>query len=368
MRTDLGFYRARVAWVLGVSGCCALAAASCGPKSTTAGLLVAPTASAGASDAAAPTGDGGSDAASLYRPLPEEQHATRGQSCDREVTCTPELDEAPSWSYPPPFGKCGTTPNSKDDEGTFSQAETVDRRKSEGDACCYVKLDCGGSRGRGRPRRQSPVVIPGRQRRGAAPDDAPGGKWTTMARMEQASIEAFLDFEADLRAHGAPEALCDRARAAAREEASHAKLCRALAARDGEDAAAAPTPRLAPPGEASLQELVWSTFLDGCVNEQLAAASLREAAARASSEEERCILHQIADEEQGHAELSWAALGWAVATKPGARDALRSALAALRLRGAPVDVLLLDERTGASLAHAMLESVVMPAAYALIAA
>ena len=117
-----------------------------------------------------------------------------------------------------------------------------------------------------------------------------------------------------------------------------------------------------------MDELVSSIFLDGCVNEQLAAASLKEAAARASSEEERCILQQIANEEQGHAELSWAALRWAVGAKPGARDALRSALATLRLRGAPVDDLLLDDATGSTLARAMVEGVVMPAAYALLTA
>ena len=189
-----------------------------------------------------------------------------------------------------------------------------------------------------------------------------------MARMELGSVEAFLDFEADLRAHGAPQPLRDAARAAARDEASHAKLCLRLAARDGEAASVAPPPRLVSVGRISLEALVASTFLDGCVNEQLAAASLREAAAHASSEEERCILQRISDEEQGHAELSWAALRWAVAEKPGAREALRSALDVLRKRGAPTDDLLLDERTGASVAHAMLECVVMPAAYALIAA
>ena len=371
MRTDLRFYRARVASVLGVGGCCAVVFAACEPKSTTAGLLVVPTATATAwVDGAAPMTDGGTDATGLmYRPLPEEQHAARGQTCDREVTCAPALDVAPTWSYPPPFDRCGTKPNAKEGEGTFSQDETVDRRKAEPDACCYVKLDCGGSRGRGHGQVH---VVPGRPRRGAAPDEdaAPCGKWTAMARMERSSVEAFLDFEADLRAHGAPPAHASAALAAAEDERSHATLCLALAARAGEDAAPAAAPverpeRFAP---ASLDELVRSTFLDGCVNEQLAAASLHEAAARASSDEERCILQHIADEEQGHAELSWATLRWAVGAKPGARDALRAALCTLRLRGAPADVLLLDEVTGPALALAMLEGVVVPAAYALLTA
>ena len=371
MRTDLSFYRARIACVLGLGGCCALAFAACEPKSTTAGLLVAPTASPVASGgAAAASGDGGTDGAGgLYRPLPDEEHATQGQSCDREVTCTPALDVAPSWSYPPPYEKCGVTPNAKEGEGTFSQRETVGRRKDEADACCYVKLDCGGSRGRGRGHGQI-RAIPGRPRRGEAPDDgaAPCGKWTAMARMERASVAAFLDFEADLLAHGAPQALTRAAHAAAEEEASHARLCLGLAARDGEATDAAPRTASSRPKVASMDELVSSIFLDGCVNEQLAAASLKEAAARASSEEERCILQQIANEEQGHAELSWAALRWAVGAKPGARDALRSALATLRLRGAPVDDLLLDDATGSTLARAMVEGVVMPAAYALLTA
>jgi len=369
MRTLLSHYRARIAWVLGVSGCCAAAAAACEPKSPTAGLLVAPTATATSGDAATvPVGDAGSDATGLaYRPLPEEPHGSRGQSCDRDVTCTSALDEAPVWPYPPPFGSCGTAPSGgRDGDGTFSQAETTDRRKVEADACCYVKLDCGGSRGV-RRKNYAPVV-PGRPGRGEAPDLTAAGKWTAMARMELTAVEAFLDYEADLRAHGAPQMLLDAARKAAKEEVSHARLCLLLATRDREDTSAARPPRHVPVGRASLDELVACTFLDGCVNEQLAAASLRAAAEGTSNEEEREILLRIAEDEQGHAELSWAVLRWALRAKAGAREALRAALATLRDRGAPIDDLLLDPESGASLAYGMLESVVMPAAYALIAA
>lgn len=158
MRAPVSHYRTRIAWVLGVSGCCAVAAAACEPRRTTAGLLVAPTTSATSGDAAAaPAGDGGSDAALAYRPLPEEPHGSRGQRCDRDVTCTPGLDEAPTWPFPPPFANCGSMPSGgREGDGTFSQAETNDRRKLEADVCCYVKLDCSGSRGT--PRKRAPAA------------------------------------------------------------------------------------------------------------------------------------------------------------------------------------------------------------------
>lgn len=153
MRTppDVSFYRARIAWVLGVSGYCAMGA--CAPTSTTTGFLVAPMASAPVRADAAAEGDAGTEGGVMsYRPLPD---APRGSQDDCDVTCTPELDEAPVWSYPPPFEKCGTTPNARSGEGSFSPSDTLDRRKTERDACCYVDADCGSSRG-GRGRRRVP--------------------------------------------------------------------------------------------------------------------------------------------------------------------------------------------------------------------
>src|SRR5690606_15796747 len=55
------------------------------------------------------------------------------------------------------------------------------------------------------------------------------------ARLEAASVVAFLELADDLEAHGAPSDLVLWARRAAQEETRHARLCAGLARRYGAD-------------------------------------------------------------------------------------------------------------------------------------
>ena len=147
-------------------------------------------------------------------------------------------------------------------------------------------------------------------------------RWLDDAREEAASVPAFLMLARDLDRLGAHRLAC-RARVAAREEVTHARLCNALAGRDLGRRVRALPPCLVPT-DTDVTRLVLESWLDGCVGEGTAAreASLEHATTR--DPEVRATLAQIAHDEASHAELAWAVLAHLV---PSASRATRDALA-----------------------------------------
>lgn len=159
--------------------------------------------------------------------------------------------------------------------------------------------------------------------------------WAKTAQMEHASIAAFSALSLRLLALGAPAELVARTHAAALDEIRHAQLAFALAsAYAGEPLAPATfadAGRLAITG--TLAELALETFVDGCLNETVAALEAGVAAERAEDPVVASALRAIADDETRHAELAWAIVAWCVRAQPALAGELRAACA--RLAGDP---------------------------------
>jgi hypothetical protein len=125
---------------------------------------------------------------------------------------------------------------------------------------------------------------------------------------------------------------------------------------------------------ASLVDFALGTFRDGCVAETAAALCAHEAALRARDPVVRGVLDAIADDEQRHAELAWAAVAWAVRSGGAAVvRALRAELSLLPATSSPLEdgELAPYGRLGADAERTVLErvveSVVRPCAGALFA-
>lgn len=184
--------------------------------------------------------------------------------------------------------------------------------------CCYT-----GPNHAGRPLRMagrtSPVRAPlalvrerGRRARMRDGDEATRAQifahWAQEASAECASIPAFLALARDLKMAGAPRGLIDAALRAAREEATHTKLCTALANRHASNPIVPCTPAtpvsIDVDRESLLRRLALESFWDGSVAEGAAAAVARRSAPVARDEVTRLALQTIARDETNHAELA----------------------------------------------------------------
>ena len=141
------------------------------------------------------------------------------------------------------------------------------------------------------------------------PEEALAAFWAEQARDEHVSVAAFERFARQLQALGAPAHLVHRARTAVSEEARHAAGALALSERFGGHAV---LPDVGDPGDTTdLVRFAVETFVDGCLNETLAAAvaiAQREAATDAAVQQH---LDEVIADETGHAELAWATVAWA---------------------------------------------------------
>jgi hypothetical protein len=224
---------------------------------------------------------------------------------------------------------------------------------------CQHPLYCDGRRFAGLRRAPGAVRIRGQggSRPPATPprhEDAVAGAWLARAAHDEAaSVTAFRRLAAELRAHGAPAALVEAARAAARDEARHARLTRRLARARG----AAPPPvrarRARPRG---LTAFAVENAVEGCVNETWAAAVVLHQAVAAAEPEVRAALAEIAADEIRHAELAHAVHAWAWERldAPGRARVRRARAAAVaRLTEARYPAVLgLPDAVGAATLHA----------------
>jgi hypothetical protein len=232
--------------------------------------------------------------------------------------------------------------------GALNVETTRDERQSfRGDVCCYEwRRFCGGGR---LLRREGRAIVPETVERGptrtarstvysasiaalSLGDRARlAAHWAREASFEHASIASFADAIADLTALRAPASLIDATRAAARDEARHARALYALASAL---AGVELRPRRAPIASASAKDLVSfarALFVEACVNETIAAAQLREAInARELEPTVREVLRGVVEDELVHMELAWRTLAWCVVEGGDAvRDAIEEELGAL---------------------------------------
>jgi hypothetical protein len=194
--------------------------------------------------------------------------------------------------------------------------------------CCYVLTE--GPPGCGRP-----LVIDGEVRvaslahgagstleSAAAEASVPaalaraiGREWLRDALLEHASVAAFASFSLSLMAVGAPVALLAESQQASLDEIEHARACFAIADRYlGERHHAGPLDLSGLHVTTTLEEVAVRTFLDGCVEETIAALTARAQLDVARDGEVRDALERIVEDETRHAELGWKFVAWAVAT------------------------------------------------------
>ena len=161
--------------------------------------------------------------------------------------------------------------------------------------------------------------------------------WLDRARLEWASVPAFLELVEQLAVCGAPPDLIARSRAAAADELRHTISCGELAATLGDlhlvalDPPCTTPPRAPLRGTAGLVRLAVESFVDGCLGEGAAADQAASEAAAASSAEVAAAQRAIATDEARHAALAWDIVTWAqAADRVASGAALRAAVADAR--------------------------------------
>jgi hypothetical protein len=158
--------------------------------------------------------------------------------------------------------------------------------------------------------------------------------WSERAADECASVPAFLQLALELTELGAPLALVARAVQAAEEELDHTRAAARLAEHFGGQPLLLAPPlfrtrgNLPRPG--ALRRLAREAWLDGCLNEGLAAALAAAEARDASCHEESQVAARIAREEASHAALAFDVLGFALREVPDLASELRMPAVALR--------------------------------------
>jgi hypothetical protein len=165
-------------------------------------------------------------------------------------------------------------------------------------------------------------------------DSPPAGRYLAQAaRLEAASVYAFLDIERELAAHGAPSHLVDAARCAAEDEVRHARMTAGLARRFG--ARRVERPQVDSTSPRDLEGLLLDNAIEGCVRETYGAAVGVWQAENAVDPVVAKCMRQIAEDELRHAELAWAIAAWfepklSASSRRRIREARRAAITELR--------------------------------------
>jgi hypothetical protein len=137
--------------------------------------------------------------------------------------------------------------------------------------------------------------------------------WADVAAAEHGSVAAFAKLTLELLGFGAPAELVSAAQRACAEEVRHARDAYSFAS---VIAGAGVQPGPLDVGEMSLEtNLVYfacSAFVEGCIDETLAALEADEAARVAREPAIARALEAVAQDEARHAELSWRVVAWAI--------------------------------------------------------
>jgi hypothetical protein len=293
--------------------------------------------------ASAPT-DSDSDAA-VWTPTPRTPVAVGNPNpalprCPSGQFCTTEPSKLdPKTAAPAPYAKCALTSQSADDKNlpaglrrrstSFSTDLTATERAKTPNACCYTwVIPCPGGRAfRDATGTPSVARIASRDDWSAAigslalADLSPSERaslaehWTSEAAFEHASVASFAQLTLDLMKVGAPPDLLAATQRAALDEIEHARIAFALAAAYGGTTPVGPAALAAMPGSCrSLADLARLTFIDACVGESVASATLADKARNASDPVLRDLLASMAEDEERHAELAWRIVAWALSS------------------------------------------------------
>jgi hypothetical protein len=142
---------------------------------------------------------------------------------------------------------------------------------------------------------------------GSAWNLAAGAHFAHVAQLELAAVAAFAEIERALAAHGAPQHLLERCRAARRDEVRHAALMTELACRYG----VAPEPvRFVPKASHTLLELALENAREGTSRELFGAALAAWQSRAADAGDTRARYAEIARDEAEHAQLSRDLAAW----------------------------------------------------------
>lgn len=153
-----------------------------------------------------------------------------------------------------------------------------------------------------------------------------GDYFADMAAMETAAITAFRYLARELEAYQAPAELIRLAKTAIIEETGHAQLAGLLSQACD---TAVPHVEVADFQLRSLFEIALENAVEGCVNETFAAACGLWQHEQAGLEVFRAVIGHIAEEEIGHAALSWAIHEWVMPQLTASQQAhIRQAQAA----------------------------------------
>jgi hypothetical protein len=140
--------------------------------------------------------------------------------------------------------------------------------------------------------------------------DGAGAWLATRARLEELSIAGVARLARELEIYGAPIALVQGAREAARNEARHALAMRRLARRAGNGCHA-----IAPSEERgtrarTILEIAIANVIEGCVHETYGALLATWQAMHAEDTEVKATMETIADDATAHAALAWEVRTW----------------------------------------------------------
>jgi hypothetical protein len=159
---------------------------------------------------------------------------------------------------------------------------------------CYAQCGLG--------RRPAGMMRP-RRRRGSLP----GRYFAAAARLEAASVDAFLGARSQLASLGAPAHLLLAAERAARDEVRHARSQGSLARRYGVEPR---MPRVRRGGRLTLDAFALENAVEGCVRETYGALVALHQAQHAEDDRVREAMRRIAADEIRHAALSWQIARW----------------------------------------------------------
>jgi len=154
--------------------------------------------------------------------------------------------------------------------------------------------------------------------------------WQHRYRSELEAAQRFQWLSAELALRGCSEPIVALASRAARDELTHAKLCRELVEHFGGTIgghAPSTTSPVAPEHWPRDERLLYELVAMSCVTETLSTALLGALVERASDELTRRTMHAILRDEVGHSQLGWAYL--AEQRRKGVRDCIGQHLPAM---------------------------------------
>lgn len=160
---------------------------------------------------------------------------------------------------------------------------------------------------------------------------AVGAHFLRAAQMEHASIAAFARFSLQLLSLGAPASLIESTTRAMEDETRHARLCFGMASVYlGREVGPGPLSIEGALSDQSLENIVRTAIIEGCVGETLAALELARAAEIAQEEGVAHMLADISSDEARHAELAFRFVAWVITMHPQLASLVAEELAQVR--------------------------------------